>query len=431
MKLSLKSIGKILKKAPQWIFIQLLQFRANQVLKKTKDIIGITGSVGKTSTRFLMSHVLSPHFRVQTSSQNFNTPIGLLLSILSIEKSGSTPFEWIRIFFHVYFHDLPQPEILLLEFGVDQKGDMQKLLKICQPKTVVITPIALAHTAKGQFRSVHDIQEEKLQICEKAERIIANLFDSETAAIIQGRWEGKTMPFGTAKDLPPPITGLPTLEISDIHQTEKGICFLGNGHQYCLPVFGNFQIQIAAPSLLLDFLFHIPTKEIQKSFDTFSPPKGRGLMMKGKNETTLWDFSYNSSPKASSAVLNSFGEMRGKGQKIAILGTMNELGDFAEREHEKLGKEAEKVSDSICFVGRYKESFSKGVGNKKPLHTFENADECGKFLLQEIKEGDILLFKGSQNGVFLEETIKMLLQNSEDEKRLCRQSEEWIRKKEK
>lgn len=424
-------IISFLKKAPQWIFIQLLQFRANQVLKKTKDVIGITGSVGKTSTRFLMSHVLSPHFRVQTSSQNFNTPIGLLLSILNVEKSGSTPFEWMSIFFRVYFRDLPQPEILLLEFGVDQKGDMKKLLKICQPKTVVITPIALAHTAKGQFKSIRDIREEKLQICEKSERIIANLFDPETAAIIQSRWEGKTMPFGSQDALPPPITGLPTMEISDIHQTSKGVCFSGNNHQYCLPVFGTFQVQVAAPSLLLDFLFHIPTKEIQKSFDCFLPPKGRGLVIAGKKETILWDFSYNSSPKASSAVLDSFGNMTGKGRKIAILGTMNELGDFAKQEHEKLGKQAAKVADSLCFVGKYHQSFTKGVEEKKPLHVFKDAKECGIFLLQEIQKGDILLFKGSQNGVFLEETVKMLLKNPEDEKKLCRQSKEWMRKKEK
>ena len=173
---------------------KILFWRAKKVLSRTEKVIGITGSVGKTSTRAAIAAVLGKKFRVQTSPQNFNTPIGLLLSILNIEESGTGLFSWIKIVFKVFNNPLPEPEILILEFGIDAPGDMAKLLKICAPFLAVLTPIALAHAADGQFENLEKIRAEKLRLARAARQIIANDFDTETAKILRKCCAGKIRP---------------------------------------------------------------------------------------------------------------------------------------------------------------------------------------------------------------------------------------------
>ena len=116
---------------------------------------------------------------------------------------------------------------------------------------------------------------------------------------------------------------------------------------------------------------------------------------------------------------------------------MNELGKISAAEHFKLGKKAAEVADIIYFVGDHDaEHFWKGVGSvanresQVAKDTFLSARTCGKHLQRILKRGDLVLFKGSQGNVYLEEAIKQVLESSLDNQYLCRQSEKWMRDKE-
>lgn len=406
----------------QKIFFRILLRRAKKVLRTPKIIIGITGSVGKTSTRMAIASVLAEKWRVQTSSQNFNTPIGLLLSILKIEESGSGVFSWAKIFLNATTKPLPHPQILVLEFGVDAPGDMTELLHVCTPSVAVMTPISLSHMSEGQFPDVAAIRTEKIQLAIAARKVIINGFDRETADFLRKIIPEKIESFGESHS--------DILEITKIQTENNGTSFLAGGEKYWIPVFGHFQAQIFAPAIILGLQNGLSPRQIQNAFSKILPPKGRGRIFSLKNRSTALDFSYNSSPKASQAVLKSLPEIEGFSRKIAVLGSMNELGKYASEEHQKLGKIAAEYADFLIFVGNFSEDFTRGVNGKKPLSCFSDSLSAVHFLQKELKENDLVLFKGSQNGVFLEEALARLLRNPKDAKNLCRQSANWKKKKE-
>lgn len=401
------------------LFIFLLTLRAHRVLSRATSIIGITGSVGKTSTRMAIAHLLSAQFRVQTSPQNFNTPFGLLLAILEKENIPESKREWLSFLWNSFLKPLPKPEILVLEYGVDAPGDMDELLPIATPDIAVLTPIAPAHLAEGQFASVEDIRREKLKLARSARKIaIANTFDTETWEELQRIRPNSLILFGTEGAL-----------VEQVVLEPNGISFLFDGEPYQVPLIGSFQAQVVAPAILIARMFGIPLETIRTSLSTFTAPPGRGRILEGIHHSQIWDFSYNASPTANAAVLSAFGNLTIQGKKIALLGNMNELGKQSFYEHVRLGEIAAQNADEVVFVGENAEAFRKGVAEKVPLRCFDNAYQAGEFLKKHIQKGDFLLAKGSQNTVFLEEAVRLLLQNPKDEEKLCRNSKRWKEQK--
>ncbi|QQS59734.1 UDP-N-acetylmuramoyl-tripeptide--D-alanyl-D-alanine ligase [Candidatus Peregrinibacteria bacterium] len=405
------------------LFLFLLSLRARKVLTTATSVIGITGSIGKTTTRMAIAHILSSYFRVQTSPQNFNTPIGLLLTILKKETLPESRGEWLSLLWNVFSQPLPHPEILVLEYGIDTPGDMDDLLVITTPDIAVMTPITPVHMAEGQFSSVNDIRREKLKLAHAAKKmVIGNAFDAETTEELQRLRSDSLILFGENTEYSPFTKGV---LLKNIISNSDGISFTLDGEVYKAPLIGTFQAQIVAPAILIARMFGLPSETIRDSLSTFSPPSGRGRIFEGIHNSRIWDFSYNSSPAATSAVLSAFGTIGITGRKIALLGNMNELGELAFSEHVRLGETAAKYVDELVFVGKNAEAFAKGVAEKVPLRCFEDANKAGNFLQSSLKEGDFLLVKGSQNKVFLEKAIRMLLKNPNDEKHLCRNSKRW------
>ncbi|MFH1822992.1 MAG: Mur ligase family protein, partial [Patescibacteria group bacterium] len=147
---------------------RLLQFKlkilAKLILAKYKpDIIGVTGSVGKTSTKEAIYTVLNTKFKVRKNIKNYNNEIGLPLTIIGIDSPGKSIFGWIvvfwRAFFLLIFKDKNYPKILILEMGVDRPGDMKYLISIAKPKIGVVSLIGPVHLEF--FNSLDNIQKEK------------------------------------------------------------------------------------------------------------------------------------------------------------------------------------------------------------------------------------------------------------------------------
>ncbi len=402
---------------------KLLLFRARAVLRRVDTVIGVTGSVGKTTTRMAITHILAKDFAVQTSSKNFNTPMGLMLSILNIDHTGSSPLTWFAVVLRAYFTKLPSPQILILEYGIDAPGDMDELLKIAVPDILVVTPISLVHMAKGQFATLEENRAEEWKLVKRVPQVLLNGFDSETLPIFitQKSPMQQLQIFGTraSGDVTVVYTGT----------GEKGVTFLVNGDSFCVPVFGAFQVQVFTPAIILAKQLGISIERIREQLADFEPPAGRGRIFEGKNDSLLWDFSYNSSPLAARETLRTLQDITWAKRRIAVLGTMNELGDLTLQEHEHLGEYAAHFADRIIFVGQYGEDFARGVAGKKPLQLFKKAAEAGEYLQKILQSGDFVLVKGSQDGVFLETALTMLLADSHDESRLCRRDAEWKTKR--
>jgi UDP-N-acetylmuramoyl-tripeptide--D-alanyl-D-alanine ligase len=172
---------------------------------------------------------------------------------------------------------------------------------------------------------------------------------------------------------------------------------------------------------------------IKKGLENIQPVAGRMQWLAGVNGSTIIDDSYNASPDAVKLALEALYETDAP-QKIAVLGNMNELGDFSKQAHEEIGalcdpKQLELVVTIGPDANAYLAPAASAQGCK--VHGFDSPYDAGKFLKPIIKKGAVVLVKGSQNKVFAEETIKSLLADPADVAKLVRQSPDWMKIKKK
>src|SRR3989344_5140423 len=151
------------------ILQKILAILAKAAIRKYKPlIIGITGSVGKTSTKEAIFAVLKNKYRARRSEKNYNNEIGLPLTILGIPHCGKNIFKWFSEFFRVVFYILLRPyqypEILILEYGVDRPGDMNYLLSIIHPKVAVVTAIGDIPVHIEFFKDTEELIAEKVKL---------------------------------------------------------------------------------------------------------------------------------------------------------------------------------------------------------------------------------------------------------------------------
>jgi UDP-N-acetylmuramoyl-tripeptide--D-alanyl-D-alanine ligase len=179
-------------------------------------------------------------------------------------------------------------------------------------------------------------------------------------------------------------------------------------------------------------MLDLTVDEIRNGIDEFVPVSGRMQLLKGKNGVTIIDDSYNSSPDAALAALATL-RQTAKGRKIALLGQMNELGSYSQEAHEMVGKVAGKL-DIVLTLGNDANNYLGAAAvksglDKANLHAFKSPYEAGEWLSKAVKKGDTILVKGSQNGVFAEESIKPILADPADSAKLVRQSPDWLARK--
>jgi UDP-N-acetylmuramoyl-tripeptide--D-alanyl-D-alanine ligase len=181
----------------------------------------------------------------------------------------------------------------------------------------------------------------------------------------------------------------------------------------------------AACALALEF--GLEANEIDKGIAEIRPVSGRLQHLKGINNSTLIDDTYNASPEATRAALEMLYRYQAP-QKIALLGNMNELGKYSEVEHAKIGKfcDAEQL-DWVITLGPDANKYLAPAAQAKgcQVKTFDTPYEAGEFIKSVVKNKAIVLLKGSQNRVFAEETVKKLLANPADSNKLVRQTPEW------
>lgn len=418
-----------MKKQMKSIVTTLLRIRASKILSSSPEVIAVTGSMGKTTTKTLLEHILSTQFTVIASKGGFNTPIGILLSLLGEEKSGfSSSSEWIKILFRAYTSPVPKAQKIILEYGVDRPGDMDDLLDILTPQTAIITSIAPVHIGKGLFKNIEEIIYEKSKLYTSLPQGgigILNMEDPELKKISELKTKGTLIKLGKSSEH--------DIYALDIRTEKNGTSFVygtkEERFECFIPIFGEYISMIAVPAIYIARENGISKEKITQALKTFNAPSGRGKILKGKNNSTIWDSSYNANPKAVESSLQTLPFLPAK-KRIVLLGNMNELGEESNDFHTAIGSLSADVADEIHFIGDSYEAFEKGVKEKKKncMH-HKDAVSAGKFLEKSLQPGDLLLVKGSQGGIFLESAIEKILANPDDKKLLCRRGKQWEKKR--
>ena len=404
-----------------------LASKAHHFLKKNKiEVIAVTGSIGKTSTKEAIYTVLKSKFDVVASQKSFNTPIGMSLAILGEEESGLSSVKvWSKILKRVIFHPKKAPAKMILEMGANGPGDIQKLVKIAPPHISVVTWVKPVHLAEGQFKNVEEIAQEKGKLVENLSKNNVAILNQDDERVRQMKTFAKKITFGLHSDA--------DVKAEKVHATPQELKFTVHYKKQSelvrVPLIGAFQVSVCLPAITVGLSLGMSLKECCEALGQFRLPPGRMNPIEGLKNSFILDGSYNASPSTVATMLDMLSTFSAP-RKIAALGTMNELGLTSENAHLEIGQKAAKVVQLLIAVGPEAEIIKKGAissGMKEnAIHTFLDSKEAGIFLKSELKKDDLILVKGSQNKVRMERFIKEIMEQPERaSKLLCRQGAEW------
>jgi len=386
------------------LFLYYLRFFARLQLKKIKllnpklIIVGITGSAGKTSTLLATEAALTPNFKVKTNYGG-NSESGIPLNILGFKNPDFSLLSWLIIALLTPFKLLVNwktYDVYLIEMGIDSSlspKNMSYLLSIVKPDIGVwlnVTPVHLEN-----FSSLDQIAQEKAKLVNTAKIAIINQSD----------------PLVKKYTVNNKIIGIKPVKI-DIPN-------------YFLPSI--YDISLGA-ALAIAKTLKIDNSTAEDNLkNNFSLPPGRSSILNGKNHSTIIDSSYNSSPLATTEMLNFLATFTSP--RIAVLGDMRELGSASQLSHQNLYKNALNSADIIISIGPETSRFF-GPKAKKFMYWWQAAD----YLKNNLPQSATILIKGSQNTIFLEELVKQLvptnqLKNYLSNQLICRQSKYWIKEK--
>ncbi len=425
------------------IILLKLKWLAKMILAKYKPkIVGITGSVGKTSTKDAVFCVLKTKFRVRASIKNYNNEFGLPLSVIGSDSPGKNFFGWLAVFWQAYwlilFFAKDYPEVLILEMGVDKVGDMDYLTSIVKCDVGVITGIGEAHLEA--FGSVDKIQLEKGKLLKKLAKngwAILNFDDEKTKALAA---ESKVRVLGYGFNPGAEVSGSnlqfkfeESRNLDNLLGLTFKVSYEGSMVPVVLPeVIGGGAVYAALAAIAVGLTFKINLVEIAAALQKFVSPKGRMKLIDGIKHTLLIDDSYNSSPQSSLAAIDFIKRIETDQpfRKIAVMGDMLELGTYSEAGHREVGRAVAVAKfDLLVTVGERAREISHGAKAAgladDQIFSFSHNAEAGLFVQDRLKAGDLVLIKGSQ-GARMEQVVKELMANPlEAGILLVRQGAEW------
>lgn len=417
----------------------ILRLMVRLVLIKYKPkIIGITGSVGKTSAKEAVYAVISKRFSVRKNEKNYNNEIGIPLTIIGAETGGRSIGKWLLIGFkwlRMVVWRGSYPEILILELGVDRPGDMEYLLSFVKPDIGIVTNISSSHIEF--FGSLEGIAEEKGKLIESlgSEGFAILNADDELVSKMAQRTKSQVIMFGfsgAAKVHADRISYL-----YDEKGKPEGLSFKLSNDGSSLPirlrhVLAAHQVNAALAGISAGIALKINLVDCAQGLESLTLPLGRLNIIEGIKNSIIIDDTYNASPTSTSAAIDVLGELKAK-RKVVVLGDMLELGSEMEKGHLEIAKKIEEIDvDIALFVGKRMALAYEYFRNKKQsqLETYHFSDpmSAGLKVQEIIKEGDVVLIKGSQ-GMRMEKVVEEIIaQPQKASELICRQSDDWKKK---
>ncbi|HOV88713.1 MAG TPA: UDP-N-acetylmuramoyl-tripeptide--D-alanyl-D-alanine ligase [Candidatus Paceibacterota bacterium] len=402
------------------ILKNILRLLAQWTLAKYKPaVIGITGSVGKTSTKEAVYAVLKGERRTRRSQGNFNNELGVPLTILGDYKEIRGILFWPKVIFQalgqLVVFNKNYPEILVLEMAADRPGDIEYLTRLTRPKIGIITAIGKIPVHVEFYPNPAAVAREKAHLIEF---LPANGFailnrDDDFVWDLRTKTRAHVVSYGFKEDADIQILNFEYK--FDENEFPEGITFKIQYGNVFVPfhlyrVMGKPQIYSVAAAVAVGIVFGINLVKISDYLSNYQPPDHRMRILKGIKNSVILDDCYNASPismKAALETLSSFTQRR----KVAVLGDMLELGKYTTEAHEEIGKEAAKKVDFLICVGAaarlIADSAIKHGLDKNKVLIFNNSESASKMIKKAITNNDVILVKGS-HAMQLEKIVEEL-----------------------
>lgn len=400
--------------------VAILTYQAKLVLRKHKPfIIAVTGSVGKTSTKDAIFAVIKNHRSTRKSEKSFNSEIGVPLSILGLPNGWDNPLLWIKNFIEgalVLLLHRTYPEVLVLECGVDRPGDMAALAGWLKPDIVVMTRLPDVPVHVEFFGTPEAVIAEKLELLKALKPDGVFIYNHDDSRLQEVVTEVRQSSVGFSRYVPAHFTASHDEVIYHNDQPVGSSFTITHLHEsVVIKIMGTVGLQnayIATATAAVADQLNIPLGAVAEAFLEYNGPPGRMRMLPGIKGSLIIDDSYNSSPIAAEAALQSLGELRGAKRKIAVLGDMLELGQYSSRAHERIGEIAASSVDVLFTVGvrsrKTAEAALEHGLHEKNIFQHDDAAKAGRELQAYLKPGDIVLIKGSQ-GVRAERIVEEVM----------------------
>lgn len=394
-------------------------------------LVAVAGSVGKTSTKTAIATVLSKKYKVRMLEGNHNTHMSAPLGILGIDypENVHSVSQWLRVFMAIS-QRINQPadvDVIVQELGADRPGDMAHFGTYLRPDIGVVTAVTPEHMEF--FGTIEAVAQEELSLANFSQLAIINRDD------IDGRFAD----FLTNQNVDTYGTTAAAefrIEVKDFdveHGYTGWLVLSGYAETYSadIRVVGEHSLRPICGAAAVGVKLGMGPHEVVTGVEDVTPVPGRMNLLRGAENSTLIDDTYNSSPASAEAALQTLYSLQAP-QRIAILGSMNELGDTSAREHETLGHLCDpNLLSWVVTIGddaeRYLAPAAKARGCQ--VKSFKTAIDAGAFVRSVLENGAAVLAKGSQGGIYAEEAVKMLLHSTQDDHKLVRQSPAWMRTK--
>jgi UDP-N-acetylmuramoyl-tripeptide--D-alanyl-D-alanine ligase len=347
-----------------------------------KTAIGITGSVGKTTTKEAVAHLLSVRYRVHRTKGNFNNHFGLPLGLLTLE---------------------PEYDLAVVEMGMSHAGEITALAQIAEPDEGLVTNVAPVHLEF--FDSIAGIARAKYELIASLPSDGVAFLNADDEYVSQfGRdFKGRVVLFGLK---PVAEVRAENVIVLGPEGTRFDLICDGTRQPVHSPLLGQHNVYnvLAAAAVALEH--GITPSEIAEALPGLAPADKRGQVVQVGNIAVLYD-CYNSSPKALAAAMDTLAAMPAK-RRIAVVGEMLELGATAEQLHRESGRHAatKKLDFLLGVRGLAKPMVEAAREAGMSAEYVATPEEAGEWLARETREGDVVLLKASR-GVKLEEALEV------------------------
>ena len=350
-------------------------------------VVGITGSVGKTTTKEMTASILEAVYHTAKTEGNHNNNLGLPMTIM----------------------DMPEnTEVAVLEMGMNHSGEMEYLSSIARPDLAIITNIGTMHIEHLGTRE--GILQAKLEIMRGMPEDGAGVFNGDEPLLWNIRAIGKHKKYYYGIE-----NHACDVTATDIVELDDGVRFVvhGFGQQFELfvPMLGRHAVYNALAATTVGLLLGVKPEQIQARFSSFH---NTGMRQKiyVKNGVTIIEDCYNAGPESTEAALDVLAGIKTDGRRIAVLGDMLELGNRSAAEHYRIGRLAVGKADLLLTYGEHSVRTLTGAitGGMNPKNTdhFDTHEDMAHMLKMRVSEGDVVLFKGSR-GMRMEKVLQLFL----------------------
>ena len=358
------------------------------IIKRYDDMpyIGVTGSVGKTTTREMITAAISTSKRCFHTKENRNSQVGVPVTLSELDKGY---------------------EAAVIEMGISEPGEMERLSRMVMPSICVVTIIGVAHIE--HMGSKENIRNEKLKIASHMKEGGIMLLNGDDPLLneVKGRIDYKTITFGCGEENDFRATDI----VAKQGHTYFKCLHDGESVDVCLATMGRHNVRNALAAIAVAYLLGIPMEVASEGFKDFYGIRQRVLKLEGRY--TIIDDAYNASPDSMRAAIDVLCDYKCEGRKIAVLGDMFELGENSRKYHRELGEYIrDKKIDEVVVVGKDSMEIKKAIDECPDsyckAYSFSDNEEVSIYLMAIMKPEDVVLIKGS-NGMKLNEVVNILM----------------------